>query len=237
MRNRVVLLAAVLLIGFIGIGISHAQEVVNLLPNGGFETGVIGPFGLYGTGTNEVVTECADATVPEGPIEGEYCLHIVIPEAGANNWDSGLSDGGYTFEAGKTYTFSAFVKSKSGTLDIRLKPERAEDPYEGYGDQVFTMTEEWQEFYVTTPVFTEDVTPASPTFHFAFAPGDFWIDGVRLYEGDYVPPTFSSMTARNPNPEDGATHADTWASLSWDPGNEAASHDVYFGDNFDDVEA
>ncbi|MGB2864570.1 MAG: PA14 domain-containing protein, partial [Sedimentisphaerales bacterium] len=237
MRNRVVLLAAVLLIGFIGIGISHAQEVVNLLPNGGFETGVIGPFGLYGTGTNEVVTECADATVPEGPIEGEYCLHIVIPEAGANNWDSGMSDGGYTFEAGKTYTFSAFVKSKSGTLDIRLKPERAEDPYEGYGDQVFTMTEEWQEFYVTTPVFTEDVTPASPTFHFAFAPGDFWIDGVRLYEGDYVPPTFSSMTARNPNPEDGATHADTWASLSWDPGNEAASHDVYFGDNFDDVEA
>jgi hypothetical protein len=41
--------------------------------------------------------------------------------------------------------------------------------------------------------------------------------------------------ARNPEPADGSMHEDTWASLSWVPGDFAVSHDVYFGDNFDDV--
>ncbi|MFH1719417.1 MAG: carbohydrate binding domain-containing protein, partial [Planctomycetota bacterium] len=213
MKNRVLWVAAVLLIGFMACGQGYAQDVVNLLANGGFETGAIGPFGMYGPGTNEVVTNCVGAAVPEGPIEGTYCLHIVIPAAGANNWDSGMTDGSHTFEAGKKYTFSAFVKCKSGTLQIRLKPERGADPWEGYGDQVFTMTDTWQEFSVTTPVFAATVTPASPTFHFAFAAGDFWIDNVRFYEGDYVAP--GSVKAHDPVPEDGAAYANTWANLTW----------------------
>ena len=41
--------------------------------------------------------------------------------------------------------------------------------------------------------------------------------------------------AFNPDPPDGAMHGDTWATLSWSPGCFAASHDVYFGENLDDV--
>ena len=41
--------------------------------------------------------------------------------------------------------------------------------------------------------------------------------------------------ARGPEPKDGAMVADTWASMSWLPGDFAVSHDVYVGDNFDDV--
>jgi len=41
--------------------------------------------------------------------------------------------------------------------------------------------------------------------------------------------------ALGPNPADGALIADTWVSLSWRPGDFAVSHDVYMGDNFDDV--
>ncbi|MEE8320884.1 MAG: LamG domain-containing protein [Gammaproteobacteria bacterium] len=39
----------------------------------------------------------------------------------------------------------------------------------------------------------------------------------------------------SPSPTDGAYHDDTWANLLWTPGDTAASHDVYFGDNFDYV--
>jgi hypothetical protein len=47
--------------------------------------------------------------------------------------------------------------------------------------------------------------------------------------------------AFGPEPADGAIHAKTWASISWEPGAYgpgayAASHDVYFSDNFDDVD-
>ncbi len=41
--------------------------------------------------------------------------------------------------------------------------------------------------------------------------------------------------ALSPNPADGAIHTDTWVSLGWSPGAYAVSHDVYLGDNFDDV--
>jgi len=37
------------------------------------------------------------------------------------------------------------------------------------------------------------------------------------------------------DPADGVYHPDTWVNLSWRAGDFAVSHDVYFGDNFDDV--
>ena len=53
----------------------------------------------------------------------------------------------------------------------------------------------------------------------------------KLYDG--IPPTFT--IAEKPNPADGAIYADTWVTLGWRPGESAVSHDVYLGDNFDDV--
>jgi len=41
--------------------------------------------------------------------------------------------------------------------------------------------------------------------------------------------------ALGPIPKDGAIYADTWVNLSWRAGDFAVSHDVYIGDNFDDV--
>jgi hypothetical protein len=38
-----------------------------------------------------------------------------------------------------------------------------------------------------------------------------------------------------PSPADGAVITDTWVSLNWTGGQNAASYDVYLGDNYDDV--
>jgi hypothetical protein len=239
MRNQVVWLTAFIMTGFFGLCSSQAQEVENLVTNGGFEDGVLSPWWLYdnvGVGaTSEVVTKLVDADVPEDPVEGDYCLHIVVPEGGTDFWDVGLGHSLGTFEAGKKYTLSAFFKCKSGTLQVNIKPELGEDPYTGYGDRAVTITDEWVEYSVTTPVFSANVDPAQFTYHIAYTAGDFWVDGVRFYEGDYVEPAFSSFKARKPSPEDGATLPATWASLSWQPGKDATSHNVYFGDNYDDV--
>ncbi|MBW7991759.1 MAG: hypothetical protein FVQ84_17325 [Planctomycetes bacterium] len=43
--------------------------------------------------------------------------------------------------------------------------------------------------------------------------------------------------AFGPTPADGALNMDTWVSLSWKPGGFAVSHDVYFGENFDEVDS
>lgn len=43
------------------------------------------------------------------------------------------------------------------------------------------------------------------------------------------------MIARDPIPTDGALYEDTWVNLSWTAGDFAVSHDVYLGENFNDV--
>ena len=70
------------------------------------------------------------------------------------------------------------------------------------------------------------------------------IDDVRIY--DHVLSEVEILSAMEgkpwpyafgPDPADGALHEDTWVNLSWFPGELAVSHDVYLGDNFDDVNA
>jgi len=48
---------------------------------------------------------------------------------------------------------------------------------------------------------------------------------------------YSSDRAVGPEPANGSIYLDTWASLSWTPGDTASSSDVYFSDNLADVEA
>ncbi len=118
-----------------------------------------------------------------------------------------------------------------------MKPEHAGGNYEDYGSQVFTATEKWVEYHVTTAVLDATaLSPGSPTFHFAFAAGDFWIDDVKVYVGDYVPTVVKSHpVATNPSPVDKATDVPQDVTLGWKAGPYAATHNVYFGTVFADV--
>ena len=72
------------------------------------------------------------------------------------------------------------------------------------------------------------------------------MDDIRLY--DHVISEAEMLAAMEgggkgypyalgPNPSDGTYHPDTWVNLAWRAGDFAASHDVYIGDNFEDVDA
>ncbi len=66
------------------------------------------------------------------------------------------------------------------------------------------------------------------------------IRGAESFDGSVMQAPFlhieySSQYASNPDPADGSLYADTWASLGWDAGETAVTHDVYISDNFDDV--
>jgi hypothetical protein len=66
------------------------------------------------------------------------------------------------------------------------------------------------------------------------AAGDLFVDEVRILDAAGGVTAIAS-NASNPGPADGAYHEDTWVNLSWKPGDLAVSHDVYLGNNFDDV--
>jgi hypothetical protein len=71
------------------------------------------------------------------------------------------------------------------------------------------------------------------------------VDEVRIYgrvlsQDDILEMMETSAAATNPMasgpvPANGARHEDTWVNLSWRPGAYAVSHDIYLGDNFDEV--
>ncbi|MHC4206436.1 MAG: LamG domain-containing protein, partial [Planctomycetota bacterium] len=69
------------------------------------------------------------------------------------------------------------------------------------------------------------------------------LDEVRVYDHVLTEPEILAAMeggkgypyALSPSPEDGALVADTWVSLTWKAGDFAASHDIYIGEDFDDV--
>ncbi|MHC4366786.1 MAG: LamG domain-containing protein [Planctomycetota bacterium] len=73
------------------------------------------------------------------------------------------------------------------------------------------------------------------------------IDDVRLFDRvltqEEIQHVMESSDAEpypfalGPIPADGALLEGTWANLSWSPGALAVSHDVYVGENFDDVDS
>ena len=72
------------------------------------------------------------------------------------------------------------------------------------------------------------------------------LDDIRIYnqalpEGQILAIMLgggaSYPLASRPRPADGGMHFDTWVNLSWNQGDSAVSHDVYLGENFDNVDA
>jgi hypothetical protein len=71
---------------------------------------------------------------------------------------------------------------------------------------------------------------------------DGMLDDARIYNEALSAADIKSIMmggayayAFSPDPADGSIHPETWATLSWRAGDFAVSHDVYLGDNFDDV--
>jgi len=70
------------------------------------------------------------------------------------------------------------------------------------------------------------------------------IDEVQIYNKELEGVQIRDLTklgylatAYGPNPSDGQKFEDSWVNLIWVAGPLAASHDVYFGTNFEDVNA
>ncbi|MGD8499259.1 MAG: LamG domain-containing protein, partial [Phycisphaerales bacterium] len=114
------------------------------------------------------------------------------------------------------------------------------------------LTETWQSRRPTSATVTENLTVlatlsggSAAAWVKHYVPGDNYRGFVRIYDRDGQANVddiirvaeYMGTKASNPYPADGAIHPDVWASLAWSAGAFAESHDVYFGENFDDVDA
>jgi len=94
---------------------------------------------------------------------------------------------------------------------------------------------------------TKQLQDGENTMYIFHRQGDntaFWDVFVWTDSASYVPTDADyrnamlaprGTTATNPSPANGALVEATWVSLSWSPATRAVSHDVYFGETFNDV--
>ncbi len=133
-------------------------------------------------------------------------------------------------------------------------------PNDTYDEVVFTeagiawgLTQTWESQRPTSVTITDNLTPlatissgSAAAWAKHYLPGDKYRGFVRIFDRTGAPETvddlirvaeYRAMISGGPVPADGTIHPDTWLSLEWGPGAYAASHDVYLGENFDDVDA
>ncbi len=91
---------------------------------------------------------------------------------------------------------------------------------------------------------TMEVSAGLHTFNLRRRESAFKVDRIVLTtDSSYTPaddgppesPQGPLVKAYSPDPADGELYMDTWASLYWSAGENAATHDMYFGENFNDV--
>jgi hypothetical protein len=165
-------------------------------------------------------------------VDGDRSLRV--EPVGAENWHLVVANISFPMKTGTDFTASFWAKAEEPRpLGAQFK---AADNSVSWGYADFELTTEWAEYTFTA---TSQSDEGKLEFFCAASEVPHWLDFVFVYEGEYVPgiePGASpKVKATVPEPPDGALHPDTWVNLSWKPGIHAVSHDVYFGDNFKQV--
>jgi hypothetical protein len=160
-----------------------------------------------------------------------------VDAKGTENWHFIVALISMPTKNGTPYTASFWLKAQEPrVVGAQMK---AADNSVSWGYTDFDVTTEWQEFHFTAPAQSTD---SKMEFFCAASAVPFWIDFVNFYEGEYVAGIDPSGAggvgkARAPAPADGAVIDTTQATLTWRAGDFAALHDVYFGDNAEQVAA
>jgi len=164
-------------------------------------------------------------------IDGKRSLRV--EPIGTANWHFIVLSLPIYVDIQKDYTISFWAKAEEARpLTLALKA--TDNSINAWGATDFDLTTEWAEYHYASEVQIDNV---KLEIWCSASVVPFWLDYVLMYEGDYVPgmsPT-PPLKASEPDPADGVFLEQTWATLSWIPGNLAVSHDVYMGENFDDV--
>ncbi|MBM4034247.1 MAG: hypothetical protein FJ291_21065 [Planctomycetes bacterium] len=162
---------------------SAGETPRNLFEDPCFEMGGAGPWRMdKGKGTT------AEFKVDEGDaFEGKRSALVTVEATGEWGVQFGqIAPGG---QAGKTYTFAAFVKSVGEPTQVQLEIERSAKPWDrAVRTEKATITKDkWTELHAT---FKVEKPFAEGWFAYVScnrANVAFRVDAFRLYEGDYVP--------------------------------------------------
>jgi len=221
-----------------------------------YREGVHGPAADFNG--SDALINCGD--VPVGDTGAISIAFWVKPRNIAQNWAGYVSK--WTLDNAQR-TFWLGQHSTDGWLRFGFYPGGPTAETSVDSGQVILANEEWthivcthdgniQRIYadgvevVASPERNAGIVDRGGNLRFGIVSTANWfnglIDDVRIYDHALSEAEIlGAMTgepwpyAFGPDPADGVLLEATWATLSWKPGDFAVSHDVYLGDNFEDV--
>ncbi|MHC4325396.1 MAG: PA14 domain-containing protein, partial [Planctomycetota bacterium] len=191
--------------------------------------------------------------------DGEITARVVDNGSGSNSWSKGGVMIRETLDGPSRHTFMAVTGGDGGGICFQGRPDTGSGSISFHGD-VTASPPHWVKlvregdmitgYHSDDGVAWEEFTDGSPDGAMTNPmdqplPEQVYI-GLAVSShaaGELRTWTFDNVTvglpviAYGPSPADGTIHSETWASMGWNPGHTAVSHDVYFGDNAADVEA
>ncbi len=198
-------------------------------------------WGSYGSAgfTTEVVQS--------GALSGNNAALLDVTNASAAT-SIGIFQGVSQLVEGQTYPFGFIAKSdQEREMVVLIQLSKPEVP--SWTDVFLTrvqLTTDPQEFVLEYTHDDESTSehPGWSATMYLMLKGQWWnMTGNDLNSKVWIdwvyfgaePPFQDRSRAVDPTPADGAIYEDTWVNLDWLPGEFAVSHDLYLGDNFDDV--
>ena len=239
-KTVICLVSFIMAFGFCGLTASGQD---NQIVNSEFDDG-LNMWSLYGAdGFNLEVVQDAD-------LSGDNAIMVDITDASAGTaigFTQGAStEGNLGLVEGQTYPIGFMAKAEQDReMVVLFQIWKTEIPqWLTLWETTVQLTTEPQSFefeYLHESESTTDQPEWNVDFYFILKGvwwpmgGDdlnkkVWIDRV-FFGADILP----QVQAKDPYPADGALHEDTWVGLGWTASEFAATHDVYFGESFDDV--
>jgi hypothetical protein len=231
-----------------------------ILPNPGFEDGT-DSWATWGGGSGSGAggyffdSSFGSTVIEDGTAHGgDKYMEAVLNDIGLTGWwwNGMWVMQNHPVTEGKTYRFSAWVRdgdadgatslipngititwewrvappdSPTGPRYDEIDPDGDGNTGEHRNNTPFDLTGEW--------TYVSDVQVAPETAQ-GVTIGLYASVGIT-YDTDDASFIEVGGKASNPDPADGVFLEQTYATLAWKPSEPAVSHNVYMGDNFDDV--
>jgi hypothetical protein len=161
---------------------------MNLLSNGGFESGSLAPWVLLVDQDGQVAGSAAlDSTTA---VDGVDSAHITIAAAGTANWHLDFEQGNLPLVAGATYQFKFWAKADSARW-VTVSMQGGPPNYSNYGLYTFfDFGTTWSQ-YTASFVAPITATDGRLQFYLGSNTGNVWLDDVQVFGTTSMPQTIT----------------------------------------------
>ena len=182
---------------------------------------------------------------------GQMVARVVSIGDGSNNWAKGGVMIRETLDAGSANSCTMVTPSSGGGLTFQIRPTagasstsqhtQAPNVVPPYWVKIVREGDEFSGWRSTDGVTwtqqgTTQTVPMAKDVYVGLCVTSHTDGELRTFTFDNVSVELAKI-ALGPIPADGEVIPETWTAFAWSPGDGAVSHDVYIGEDFNDVTA